>query len=495
MKKINILLADDSLIDLRINQDLIQKEISKFENTDNLFNIETVNTRKDLFRTLREKRFQILVLDKFWEDEDVTVNSVTMIQTIKDIQPRIELVLLTSDSDVVDMSIAVAKGATNYLLKGNDQKISNHRSEVLKDLINRAIDNIEAEKLFQDNDNFRIKTQSPRMIEVLGFLKAIAPSPYPVLLLGDTGLGKTTLAKEINSLSKEAYSQPDRAFFSLNIAGIDESLLNSQLFGHEANSFTGSGNKAKQGILELSQNADVFFDEIGDASLETQKKILTVIEEKEFYRVGGSQKLKTNAKFIFATNKDLELEVKKGNFREDLYNRIKALSVQVPGLDERQEDISTIVTNLLNKILRAHNHEEVEYGKVPKSLFDNFKNREIPGNIRGIENELLYIVLNYNAYNPGKKINLRQWKVYNRDAKNDVQESNESKFLDISSLLEQNISFSENFNIKNFKFEFDKKLIKEATMMYSTDKQIADIFKVHPSFVTKLRAKTGVYRQ
>lgn len=494
MKNINILVADDNHIDIKIACSFIENVLESFPRNKELFQLEMVSSREDLFKVLRESKFHILVLDKIWEEEGKSFNSIGMIQTIKEIQPKIEIVILTSDADVVDMSMAIAKGATNYLLKGTNPKIANHRSEVLNDLINRAIENIEAEKVFENHDQFRVQSKSPKMAEVLSFLKAIAPSPYPVLLLGNTGLGKTTLAKEINFLSKEAFQQPERAFFSINIAGIDESLLNSQLFGHEANSFTGSGNKTRQGILELSQNSDVFFDEIGDASLETQKKILTVIEEKEFYRVGGNQKLKTNARFIFATNKNLEQEVQNGNFREDLLNRIKALSITVPNLSDRQEDIPIIVTNLLNKILKSHKQEELDYSQIPRNLFQHFKNRDIPGNIRGIENELLFMVLNHNAYNPGKPLNLRQWKSYMRGSEGKPNGRTKGKSNTIQSILSSQFSFTEDFDMKEFRLELDRKLITEATMTYSTDKQIADVFKVHPSFITKLRTKTGVFR-
>jgi len=216
----------------------------------------------------------------------------------------------------------------------------------------------------------RIITKSPKLLSILEMVKTIADTNVSVLIEGETGTGKSILAKYIHTLS----SRRDKPFIKINCAAIPENLLESELFGYTKGAFTGA-TKDKPGKVELADGGTLFLDEIGDMSLYLQSKILHLIQEKEFERLGDIKSRKVNIRIIAATNRDLQEMIKEGKFREDLYYRLKVISIKIPPLRERKEDIPYLINYFLEKYSKEYNRR-----------------------IKGISPEAMKVLLEYDYY-------------------------------------------------------------------------------------------------
>ncbi|ODA43673.1 Response regulator of zinc sigma-54-dependent two-component system [Thermodesulfovibrio sp. N1] len=210
-------------------------------------------------------------------------------------------------------------------------------------------------------------------------VKKVAKTDATVILYGETGTGKSAIAKAIHIMSGKKGT-----FVEINCASIPETLIESEIFGYEKGAFSGAI-KQKPGKIELAQNGTLFLDEIGELSPSIQAKFLKVLQDKSFERVGGLQTLKTNARFITATNKDLKQLIKDGKFREDLYFRLNVFPITIPPLRERKQHIIKIAQYLIEKISEKFGEETK---KLSKSAIESIKNYHFPGNIRELENIL-----------------------------------------------------------------------------------------------------------
>ena len=243
---------------------------------------------------------------------------------------------------------------------------------------------------------FRVENiigQSDRMQEVFEAIHQVAPSKANVLLRGESGTGKELVAKAIHYMSPRA----KQAFIKFNCASIPEGLLESELFGHEKGAFTGA-TAMRKGRFELAHGGTVFLDEIGDLPLTLQPKILRVLQEKEFERVGGERTMKVDVRLIAATSRDLEELVSAGRFREDLYYRLNVVPVLLPALRERPEDIPLLAEHFMKKY-NEENHKSVSISPEVLSLF---MSHDWPGNVREIENTIERMVV----MSSGKSISL-----------------------------------------------------------------------------------------
>lgn len=228
------------------------------------------------------------------------------------------------------------------------------------------------------NDNKTIIYQSEIMSNLMKMIDRVAPSQANILVLGESGTGKELIARAIHERS----NRKNKPFIAINCGALRETLLESELFGHEKGSFTGAYTK-KIGLAEAANGGTLFLDEIGELSPGIQAKLLRFIQEGEIYRVGGKDPIRVDIRLISATNRDLEVEVQKGIFREDLFYRINTIVVSAPPLRRRKEDIPSLIQHFLNN----SNHSYLNRGKsISDEALQSMMRYEWPGNIRELQN-------------------------------------------------------------------------------------------------------------
>ena len=294
--------------------------------------------------------------------------------------PTISVIMFTGHGTVKNAVDAMHKGAFDYVSKpiniSHLQKLIRRalqgRSVSLK---NRAID----EELSQLSDQLRFITKNKQMIQLLDNIKFVAPTNSVVLLTGESGVGKEVLCNRIHSLS----TRNDKPIVSVHCAALSESLLESELFGHEKGSFTGAISQRK-GRFELANGGTIFLDEVGEIDKNIQVKLLRVLQEKSFERVGGEESISVDVRIIAATNRNLRQEVDKGNFREDLYYRLNVVHFEVPSLSDRPEDVLLYAQHFLQQFLRIHNKQHIQ--GFSKKVLLIFAKYHWPGNIRELRN-------------------------------------------------------------------------------------------------------------
>ncbi|XXF75270.1 sigma 54-interacting transcriptional regulator [Myxococcaceae bacterium GXIMD 01537] len=221
-------------------------------------------------------------------------------------------------------------------------------------------------------------SSSPAMRRARALVERIADTDVPVLLLGESGTGKEVIAREIHARSQRR----GRPFIKVNCAALPGELLESELFGHERGAFTGATTE-KPGKFELADQGSIFLDEIGEMAIRLQAKLLQVLQDEEFFRVGGKKSVRVDSRVVVATNRDLEKEIALGNFREDLYYRLNVVAIRLPPLRERREDVVPLTDHFLKKYGRHYIHGVSE---LPQEVLQAFAEYEWPGNVRELEN-------------------------------------------------------------------------------------------------------------
>lgn len=301
---------------------------------------------------------------------------------IRNLNLQIPMILMTGQDDMPTTVKAMQLGAYDYLSKPLDL-------ERLKNILSRLIANQQLSERLQlivDKETQEHKLEEllvghdPRMMEIYKTIGNVTRSRVTVLIEGESGTGKELIARAIH------YNSPWSAepFIAVNCTALVETLLESELFGHAKGSFTGA-TVDKRGKFELAQNGTIFLDEIAEVSPALQVKLLRVLQEREFERVGGDKTIRMNARVIAATNRNIEKEVETGKFREDLYYRLNVVSIKVPPLRERKEDIPILVKRLLQQI-NEELHTKVY--KVSDEAMDRILKHDWPGNVRELQNIL-----------------------------------------------------------------------------------------------------------
>ena len=295
-----------------------------------------------------------------------------------------------------EYSIAISRDITERKKAENNLRIALDEVERLKDRLEQ--ENVYLQQEIKLNSNFQdITTQSTKVIEVLSNVEQVASTNATVLILGETGTGKELLARAIHSLSNRG----ERPLVKVNCASLPASLIESELFGHEKGAFTGALAQ-KIGRFELADGGTIFLDEIGELPIELQAKLLRVLQEGEFERLGNSRTTKVDVRVIAATNRDLQAEVDNGNFRADLFYRLNVFPLEIPPLRERKEDITLLVKHFIKKY-GPQLGRKVE--TVPQKVFDQLLKYDWPGNIRELEN----IVERGMIISPGKLLVIGDW--------------------------------------------------------------------------------------
>ena len=298
---------------------------------------------------------------------------------IHEIQPALPVIIMTAYSSVDDAVEAIKHGAHDYLTKPLD-------FDRLRLSLDRALDHrqVEEKKLAVANDASELISSiigcAPPMMELLEMIKYVAPTEATVLVAGESGTGKELVAESLHRNSERR----DGPFVKVNCAALAESLLESELFGHEKGAFTGA-DRRREGKFVQADGGTLFLDEIGETSQAMQVKLLRVLQEQELQRVGGEETVKIDVRIIAATNRDLEEEVKKGTFREDLYYRLNVVMLTVPPLRERRADIPLLVGHFVRKFAEK-NRRSVEC--ITPVCMDLLCRYPWPGNVRELENAI-----------------------------------------------------------------------------------------------------------
>jgi len=307
------------------------------------------------------------------------LSGIEALQKIKDLSPGIPIIIMTAYASVNTAIDALKSGAYDYLTKPLD-------IEELKILVAKALqfqklerENIYLKEQLKDRFDFsNIIGRSPAMKQLFETMALVAPTEATVLIVGESGTGKELIANAIHLNSARA----QRPFIKVNCAALPETLLESELFGHEKGAFTGATAR-KQGRFQLANNSSILLDEIGEMSPTTQAKILRVLQEREFEPIGSTQTIKVDTRVIAATNKNLEEEIRQGRFREDLFYRINVVTIEVPPLRERHEDIPLLADFFLKRF--AEKNRRVIKGFTPRAV-DLMMRYNWSGNVRELEN-------------------------------------------------------------------------------------------------------------
>jgi DNA-binding NtrC family response regulator len=343
---------------------------------------------EEAFLQIEEHPPDLILLDIILPDLD----GLRVLEKIKQGKPDAIVIMITATKTVKTAVEAMKLGAYDYITKPFD-------IDELRLIVNRALSTKalkeENQRLWEEIDKSfgfeNIIGKSKGMKEIFKVVRQIADSRSTVLIMGESGTGKELISRAIHYHS----NRKNYPFVTINCAAIPETLIESELFGHEKGAFTNAIEK-KLGRFEVANQGTLFLDEIGELSLTTQAKILRFLEEKEFTRVGGSKTIKVDVRLITATNKDLNQLLRTGGFREDLYYRINVVPIVIPPLRERKEDIPI----LLDHVIRKFNVENSKNVKgVSKKALELIMNYEWPGNVRELENLLeRLIALTPNEY-------------------------------------------------------------------------------------------------
>ncbi len=314
------------------------------------------------------------------------IDGIELLKKMKNLDKDSIVIMMTAYGGIKGAVDSIRAGAFDYLTKPFDK-------EELKFVISKALEKFKMDKELEvyhkkeEVVDFKdILTKNPNMLRICEIAKKVArKGTSPVLLQGESGTGKELLAKALH------YSSPrkDKPFIICNCAAIPHTLLESELFGHEKGAFTGALKK-KRGLFELADGGTIFLDEIGEIDLSLQVKLLRAIEEHSFYRVGGSVPIQVDVWVIAATNKNLEEQVKEGNFREDLYYRLKVIPITLPPLRERKEDIPYLVRHFLKEFSKEFKCKEKRFSKEAMEILKSYHWK---GNIRELKNVVERVVL------------------------------------------------------------------------------------------------------
>lgn len=346
------------------------------------FECTVAGSGKDAIALLESKTFEIVITDLQMPD----VGGLEVLAKARELQPDAEVILVTGHGTIESAVEAMQRGAFNYLLKPLDLKqlravVENAgRSQYLR----RA--NAELHRRLDERFGFEgVVGNSPQMHDVISRLQRIAPTDATVLIQGDTGTGKELVAKAIHQNSP----RKKRPFVALNCAALSEHILESELFGHIRGAFTDASSD-RQGKFEYADGGTLFLDEVGDMPIPTQIKLLRVLESGEITRVGSNEPVKVNVRILSATNRDLEKAIASGSFREDLYHRLKVVTIVLPRLADRREDIPLLVDYFVKEHSKRHQ-------KTIRGISTAARRRLLafdwPGNVRQLRNVIESMVV------------------------------------------------------------------------------------------------------
>jgi DNA-binding NtrC family response regulator len=361
-----ILVIDDERIALRNLEHVIQKEG---------YEVTATQSGSNALKLLEEQPFDVVLTDLRMEK----VDGMQILKKSHELYPDTEVIMITGYATLDSAVEAMKNGAFYYIAK--PFKLEEVR-KVVKEAVHKVRLKTENRQLREQLESYqgkvKIITQDPNTQKLLETARQIAPTDCNVLITGESGTGKELFARFIHLNSKRA----EGPFFAINCGAFTEELLSNELFGHEKGAFTGANNM-KKGLLEMASGGTLFMDEVTEMPPSMQVKLLRVIQEKEMLRVGGTESLKVDVRFVAATNRDIHDSMKSGAFRQDLYFRLNVVSLRIPPLSERKDDIPLLSYYFLKKYALLMKKGVTEIAEDVIALLMNY---DFPGNVRELEN-------------------------------------------------------------------------------------------------------------
>lgn len=360
-----ILIAEDEEITLKHLLNALTKEG---------YEVIGVRNGAEALRLIENERFDVLITDIKMPE----ISGIELLEKVKERYFDIEVLIITGFGSIGSAVEAMKMGAYEYITKPFDL---DELIIKVKNISERKIlrkENTALKAFFGMNKKVSIIAKSKSMVNILDIIESIKDSDCNMLLTGETGVGKSLLAKIIHFTSR----RQNMPFLSVNCATFTEDLLASEIFGHERGAFTGAV-RTKQGLVEIADTGTLFLDEIAEMTTNLQAKLLKVIEEGEFFRVGGTRPAKVDVRFIAATNQHVKKLISDGRFREDLYYRLNVMEVFIPPLRERKDDIEPLCNYLLQKHLTKANKKITGFSREAMEILMHYS---YPGNVRELEN-------------------------------------------------------------------------------------------------------------
>jgi DNA-binding NtrC family response regulator len=339
------------------------------------YNVATTSPGDEARQLLNGQHFDILLVD-VGEDGQAGLD---LLRLAKAVAPDLAVIMMAAYGSILNAVACMKLGAHDYLLKPiKPDELCGRLQEILA---HQVVPRNHYAKAYRRDDRFEsMIAQSAAMQRVFQMIQDVAPMDSTVLIAGETGTGKELAAKAIHSNS----SRQNGPFIAVNCGAIPENLMESELFGYQKGAFT-SAAETKKGRLEMAHGGTLFLDEIGEISARMQVDLLRVLENRIFYRVGGTQPLEANFRVIAATNRDLAAAVQAGRFREDLYYRLNVIALEMPPLRERKEDIPLLAEHFLLRYIHETGKGAV---KISRGAMDEMMLHEWPGNVRELRNAI-----------------------------------------------------------------------------------------------------------
>jgi two-component system NtrC family response regulator len=339
------------------------------------FEVIEAATAKEGLRKLEQEVVDVVISDVKLPD----INGIDLTKTIKSAYPPIEIIVLTAYGTINDGVTAIKNGAFDYITKGDD-------NEKIIPLVNKAMDKAVLQRRVSDLENKlssrfgfdRIVGTSPAITTAINLARRVATTDTTVLILGETGTGKEVFAEAIH----QASPRNAKPFVAVNCSAFSKELLESELFGHKAGSFTGAI-KDKKGLFEEANGGTIFLDEIGELDHDLQAKLLRVLESQQFIKIGDTKTTKVSVRILAATNRNLQDEVTRDHFRSDLFYRLSVFQITLPSLRERRKDISVLAKMFIQQYASKVNTQIT--GATP-GFYNKLEGYNWPGNVRELKN-------------------------------------------------------------------------------------------------------------
>lgn len=342
------------------------------------YEVITAESGEKAVAVMEQQDFDLVITDLRMKN----IDGMEVLERAKELRPEAEVIVVTAYATVESAVEAMKKGAYYYLAKP-------YQIDEVRILVQKALEKSALKKeilelrrqMKEGHEHDRVPIiigKSPKMVQLITLVEHIAPADCNVLIIGETGTGKELIARMLHYKSHRR----DKPFIAINCGAFTEDLLANELFGHEKEAFTGAIS-TKKGLFESADGGTVFLDEIGEMPPSMQVKLLRVLQERKVMRVGGTREIFFDVRVVAATNRNLLRDVKEGRFRQDLYYRLNVITLQVPSLVERRDDISLLCQCFVEKYSTA---QEKEIKEISEEVIEILMNYEFPGNVRELEN-------------------------------------------------------------------------------------------------------------